>query len=653
MKKPNKIINISKNDISNLLNGKNSLEKENSKIHKNKEDKIYIEKYEYIFQNNNQNVQKNEKYHKYIYKSKINKNKKIKKVPKKEVLPIRERIIYHVTKKYLNKKVSEEKKEKNYYKISPYNFKYFYKPENRKNMYKSLSNPSYKNNKDVNCMESNFIKLNKDANIYTSNATYIKNKKMLLFNKFNYDNNSYKPDRAKLFDMTRIPNFPNKNSFLYKTTNFRAGHLIANDNNSSIGTIGNSYLNNLSLLNNNKLENSLQFININNINNTTVIPNSYIDNSFQNNKRHPPSDSLYKHLMEKKNETLENFFKNNEYNQEENENENESINKLSKIKKLYYKQIEKNNFEKSGYSALLSKRKNNLGQPLLFPKVFSANISFENHSQKERFEKISESFYNLKELIENNKEEDKKIKNLNELDYIYEFAINKKIDKKYLTIINLNNFYNFLHEKKLPLDLSKSLKENIILALNYDRNKEKEKKKILMKKLNFKKIEKRRLSSKNKNESNNEFKPLLLDLERQKKINKEDIFSKSDRVIIRNELKKEIDSIKKEVLNKQKIMQNIRKENNERKNINKKELKDSKIQDFLNKSNLEKNHDKINEKIFDSNERLYYTWYKNKNSSNINNFIKKSKLTELYFYNRTTQKLNQNKLENDLFYFNK
>ena len=77
MKKPNKIINISKNDISNLLNGKNSLEKENSKIHKNKEDKIYIEKYEYIFQNNNQNVQKNEKYHKYIYKSKINKNKKI------------------------------------------------------------------------------------------------------------------------------------------------------------------------------------------------------------------------------------------------------------------------------------------------------------------------------------------------------------------------------------------------------------------------------------------------------------------------------------------------------------------------------------------------------------------------------------------------
>lgn len=73
------------------------------------------------------------------------------------------------------------------------------------------------------------------------------------------------------------------------------------------------------------------------------------------------------------------------------------------MKKLYYKQIINNNDDLNGYSPLLSKKKNDWGQPLSFPKIFSSNIVFDNRSQKERYEKISESFYNLKGLIDDYK----------------------------------------------------------------------------------------------------------------------------------------------------------------------------------------------------------------------------------------------------------
>ena len=130
------------------------------------------------------------------------------------------------------------------------------------------------------------MKLEREANIYTSKVPYIQNKKMLLFDKYNYDNNEYKPDRAKLFDMKIIPNLPSKNSFLYKTTKFRVGPLISNNNGESNSPKGNNIFNNTSLLDNknkNKYENCLQFINFSN----TVIPSSYVEITFQKRKRYP------------------------------------------------------------------------------------------------------------------------------------------------------------------------------------------------------------------------------------------------------------------------------------------------------------------------------------------------------------------------------
>ena len=44
-------------------------------------------------------------------------------------------------------------------------------------------------------------------------------------------------------------------------------------------------------------------------------------------------------------------------------------------------------------------------------------------------------------------------------------------------------------------------------------------------------------------------------------------------------------------------------------------------------NNKEKNKNKIKDNLFDSNERLYYNWYKNKNGGEVQNYIKNSKLT--------------------------
>ena len=113
----------------------------------------------------------------------------------------------------------------------------------------------------------------------------------------------------------------------------------------------------------------------------------------------------------------------------------------------------------------------------------------------------------------------------------------------------------------------------------------------------------------------------MLDLNLQKKLHSQESFS-VDSKHIRDELKKEIDEIKNEVINKQKIIENLRNDEDNIKNYN---------------------------KVFDSNERLYYTWFKNKKSKDLNNYSKNLKLTELYFYNKTKEEIKQNNLEQKFF----
>ena len=640
-----------------------------------------IENVEFIMEENN--IMSPRKHIiKHIYKEKnnplnaiskeINKkqsHKKIKNQKSSTIYPFQKKI-YNVIKKYINGKPQKDKDNiiiNAYKKVDPISYKNIQSSNKDKIMHKSQSNPTINKPEKMN-MESNFMKLSKEANIYTSNAQYIQNKKVLLFDKFNYDNNQYIPDRAKLFDMTRMPKIAKKDSFVFKTTKFRVGHFINNkkDNNGFDSGIRDEF-SNRSLLDFNYRNVDINKSNLsyNEYSNQTslirnpeklITQNSYIDNSYQKFKRHPPSDTFYKELMSKKNETYEQYFK-SPYKEKEKENEinkeeyvdsnlinydvndkemqgflqpyykNKPIKKKPEEKRLYYKQMLKGNKnELNGYSVLLSKKKNNMGQPLYFPKIFSSNIKFDNFSQKERFEKISESFAGLKNLIENFKKKGE----LDELDFIYDYALSKNIDKNILTIKNLNNFYNFLHEKQMPLDSKKSLKENIILALNYDTNlnnyedKNKKSKFILNNKDKISNkifIEAKSVKNKKKINDRKEIK-LMLDLNLQKRVSTKDSFSVDNKINTRDELLKEIEDIKNEVLNKQKIIENAR-------NI------DDKI--------------KNNAKVFDSNERLYYTWFKNQQAKDINNYRKKSKLTELYYYNKTKEEIIKNDMEQKYF----
>ena len=82
------------------------------------------------------------------------------------------------------------------------------------------------------------------------------------------------------------------------------------------------------ILNNSDFGKTLIFRNYSNID----TPYSYLDNTFQKSKRYHPSDTFYKELMSKKNETYEQYFKNNII---ECDNTKEKENKeLKKFKKL-------------------------------------------------------------------------------------------------------------------------------------------------------------------------------------------------------------------------------------------------------------------------------------------------------------------------------
>ena len=552
---------------------------------------------------------------------------------------------------------------------SPYNFKYFCNTANKKSINQALSNKSQKTENKV--LESNFIKLSKDANIYTSNATYITNKKMLLFDKYDFENNKYKPNRAKLFDMTAIPKSKNQiGNTLYKTTKFRGGKMFFFDNKTApkiLDEISDNDLNNkkpLYLRDLQKHETKME----EKMNEKQKII-KYVDNSFQKHKRYPPSNSLYKELMNKKNEIYDNFMQRLESGQDNiapyipspisfPTGINDEEEKIRKVK----------NENLNGYSVLFSKKKNDGKIPITFPLICSNMIDCDSISQRARYENIMEAFIKLKSMIENDKNQGK----FNERQYIIEFVSNKNIDKENLTEENLGNFSNFLNRKILPIDTNKTLKENILIALNYNGEELDESNNN---NLNNNTNTEQKLSPNDKKPSFNKNqiiltetnifnkKPLEYDIPRQKKLLSEENFKNDYQ--LKNSLEKELEIIEDELENKQdkinKVEANL--------NLlpfesdyyykhylslkkNKKEVKkDLRLisQKEFNRVNMEKNEGKrkVNNKynLYNFNERLYYTWYKNNNIGDIKNYKKKTKLTEYIIYNRTKERILDEKLK--------
>ncbi len=558
---------------------------------------------------------------------------------------------------------------------SPYNFKYFCNTANKKSINQALSD---KNKTEKKELESNFIKLSKEANMYTSNAEYITNKKLLLFNKYNFENNKYIPNRAKLFDMTSIPKIKTKINILYKTTKFRGGKMYFFDNNNP------PKINDILESNNNKnypnhkkplylrdLEKyetkKEQFFS----NNGTQT--KFIDNTFQKRKRYPPSNSLYRELMNKKNEIYDNFVniitEGEEYyrplinKQLFSAKYDEDENAKKKIK----------NEDLNGFTNLFSKKKNDGLIPITYPLVCAHMINHDSMSQRARYENIMESFIRLKSMIEN----DKAFGKFNEKKYIREFLSNKNIDKTYLNEKNYENFSNFLKLKKMPIDINKTLKENIIVALNYDELENKilnnddnnnnndnlEKNESKKNNLNNKQIPstKTRIISNESNIFKN--KPLEFDIPRQKKLL--DSGNYRNDIELRDSLQKELEIIENEVEDKQNKIKNIEdnlgllpfesdyyyKQNLNKKNFNKEKKKDLRLisqkEYYKTTEEQKKNKKKINKNynLYDFNERLYYTWYKNQNIGDIKHYKKQSKLTEYIIYNRTKEKIIDEKIE--------
>ena len=75
------------------------------------------------------------------------------------------------------------------------------------------------------------------------------------------------------------------------------------------------------------------------------------------------------------------------------------------------------------------------------------------------------------------------------------------------------------------------------------------------------------------------------------------------------------------------------------------DISKSTIHDNSSQNKKSKNKSKLYDTLFDSNERLYYLWYKNKNRGEIKNYQKNSKLTEYIIYNRTKDKILKKKIE--------
>ncbi len=129
-----------------------------------------------------------------------NKHNKTSNENKKEesiVLNITSRKLVNLSKDSPKKEIKKEPNNNH-----PFSFKYFFNNSYKNKMQKSFSAINVNTIIENKNLESNFFKLKNDSNIYTSNADYIKNKKIVIVDKYLYDNNKYKPDRLGLFDMS-------------------------------------------------------------------------------------------------------------------------------------------------------------------------------------------------------------------------------------------------------------------------------------------------------------------------------------------------------------------------------------------------------------------------------------------------------------------
>ena len=531
------------------------------------------------------------------------------------------------------------KSSKNISSINPYTFKTIFKKINAFNKYR-FSNNNNKNLWKFPQMESNFTPVSKDENYFTKNVPYIKNKKMQIFDKFEYDNGTYIPDRANKYDMKNLSPIQKKNTILYKTTTFRNNKLM-NEKNLHIDV--NAY---------EKLIKNMNKKNKNyNYQNYTI----YVDNTFKKEKPYHAGNSLYKELNVEKNKLYDKYFEGNNNNSNQNNKNNTIDDKKNKTNKNFV-----------GYEYLLTKKPVN-EVPQIFQKSMISGLIYNNYSEKERYEILIDKFNKLKYLIQTGKNKFK------ELDYIKDFLNRNKIldynEEK------LKNFKNFLHMKKIPINIEKTLKENIIYALNFNKEKYLKENKLKIAKNNSSSIlNKLNINDSNKNTIQEEEDflkgSLMKSLERQKKLylenDKENI--NKNYIQLANDLNTELNKLYDEKEKNKKLFE-LKNEfyltqqygfcsNNSNKNstnnTNKIDLRLGNSNEFKELEKFDENNTIKNKKIkfnlTNFNNRLYYNWEKKHKNYKMSQIEKNNKLTELIVLERIKRKIILDKIKNNVDY---
>ena len=502
----------------------------------------------------------------------------------------------------------EEKQIKIYPNTSPYTFKYFCK-QRKKKLYPE-SEPAIGKEPNV---ESNFKPVSKDANYFTKNIPYIKNKDIKLFRRYEYDNYKYKVDRTKLYDMKKLKPIQSKNSTLYKTTLFRG-------NKFTIDSMRKQYEEKKSPVS--LLEDFYERIDEEH---SPTYQKPSVNYQMQKSKPYVAGDSLYKELTLKKNELISQLSNNNDI--------------------IYQNKNKNSKNELIGYDGKLIKSKmDNI--PITFPTSYVYNKNYISISERERYEKINDTFLKLKHLssLDNND------KFLNQ--YIRDFS--KKYGFTILSNEQVNNFTKFLQKEPFPIDINKSMKDNVHLALSYS-----EKNLTNLKKYNKNNSDlcneytyRSSSTAKSIEVNKSKMKTLLDDMEKQSKLYRDK--STKDTETMYKELTNELNTI----IHEREKSKNIEIPLPQHKNYNSLYITQKDLSRDIDKyvdlrlGRREYDNDNFNRtnpmkkiKLVDMNKRLYYNRVEKKNGFDLSQIEKNKKMTEYIVRERTKRKLIMNKIK--------
>ena len=481
-----------------------------------------------------------------------------------------------------------------------------------KNKKKSINKYSgIKSIDDNKQMNSNFLTLSREANKFTSKERYIKNKKIQIFNNENPIDLKNKTAFSTKGNQTNI--FKNDNHIFYKTTIFRGGKYFFNDEKRN--------------------KNSTKKIDKNTPINKMI---DYLEENEENLKLYDDGRKR-KYLMEEKRKEMNKI--------------NSNSNKISFYQNLINKKEEilnliiNNQIKEDNY---ISENIDKIPRNNSVINLFNNNIINNDSDSDNKKNNNNENNLNQKN---NGTQTNFHVQSKNKI--IYPNLLSQKGIKKIPLIFpQITTSCN-----KRSIDLENSLKKfkpnkiKIINKFGNNTTKNKEAKIKRLKKIEFKK--------KQKSWS------VALDLIVQKNLYRKE--ENKTNIALKTELQKDIKKVDDEINNKQNHINEIENKINlvhltlsyKNKNQKKNKPKENPIELRLISRNLLDNNTlddygiikeaNKNIDIFNLNDRLYYSWYRDKKKTDISKFMKRKKLTEFIMYNKTKEKILKDKIMGDLY----